>query len=783
MQPPNAAKGRRPPVLVVQTDDDPGSLARRLAAASSASGIDLRGGREPVLHEQLDGFARERIEAELPARRAAHREQQVVLSAAVEAAASAHGEVARFADTAAERRKQLLEGAFWCEGKRALAAELRAALAAAEAEEAAAAAALVEAHAAVEAATAQEAATRVAIDDAERQLLELDGAGRSEAELRRTLDVARQSAQEAAAAAEVAERRAAEVRADLADAEQALQEALADLTGLDAAGAADPAPVRDALRRLEQAPTVDADASSVRLAADLERLADELAALPPTVVGPDTAELEQAEAAAAEAHAHLDALRRPLAPHEPPPWWAELSRLHAAVVDAEAAAGSGFRSKAGRKRLEEALATERAFLEEIGYPSHLDALMSGGRTPGVAGRFGSQSVADAERAVEEAEHRLFELRVASNAATAVRRLRSDIGRVRALGGALLGTSADQVTADRLRQPRPDPDAVEALWAALAGVGIVDRLAGADDTARAWLAERADIDERRPACVAAVEAAEAHVAATAAPVPVAESDAADYLAAAEAARCEVDALEAELHRQADEAIDETARAALVESLRAHLRELEATLGSDAAAADAAAGAAAAHATAVERAEAVRAELAEVAERAAALASMIDPGSGAVGPADDLTDLGDLAAALRAEVANLDLAIAEGSRGVAGTAARLAAARAALASHQATPPQQPTPGDIAAALATLIGSDERHADVVVEPGSGFGPEGWEILLDELATLGATAPVAIVTADPAFVAWASEQPGRTVEVVSADAVDPGPSAADRIDRAQTF
>lgn len=763
-------------MLVVQTDEDPGPLARRLADAGQSSAIDLRGRREPLLPEHLEAHAREVIARDLPNRRAAYQAREDELAAAVDAAAATHHEAAHLADATAERRKRLLDGAFWSEGKRALVIELTASLAAAEDDIQATATRLADAIAAVDDATRLDTATRLAIDVAQRQLLELDLAGRSESELRRALETAQQSAREASAAAAVAERRAEELRADLVAAQDLAQQLRAELDGIDAARTIDPSVIATALRRFEDAPLVPADAASLRLADDLERLTAEAAALPPTPAGPSATDLDHAEATAAAAREHLEALRRPPVPHEPPPWWDELARLHAAVVDAEAAAGSGFRGKANRKRLEDALAAERAFLVEIGYPSHLDALMSGGRR---AARPGPLSIAEAEQAVVEAEQRLFELRSAFNVAAGARRVRSDLARVRALGGALLGLTGGQVTAELLRRHRIDPDATAALWEALAAAGVPTRSGNAAETATAWLLQRQADDGRRASVAAEADAAEARRVAAAALAAQADADAAEYVAAAATAAREVGVIEAELVERAESAIDPAERAARAESLRAEIASLEAGLGAEVRAAAAVAPARAAHGAAVERAESLRAELATFEEHARELAAQLDPVH--VDPADDLTDLGGLAVALRSEVSRLDLAITESGRGVAGAAARLAASRAALAAHQASGPHEPTAADIAAAAAALLGGDERPTDVLVEPGLGFGPDGWAVILDQLVAIGSRSPIALVVSDPAFVAWALEQ-GKRVGVVPARTVDPGLSTADRIDRAQT-
>jgi hypothetical protein len=764
-------------VLVVQTDEDPVPLARRLAAGGSS--IDLRGQREPLLPEHLEAHARQRIAEDLPARRTAHRARDAELAAAVQAAAAAHQAAAVHADAAAERRKSLLDGAFWCEGKRGLVIELSASLVEAEAAVDTTATRLAEGLAAVEAAAADDDAARSALEQARRELVELDLAGRSESELRRALETAQQSAREAASAAAVAERRTEELRAELASAGSRAAELRAELDAIDAARATDPSLIASALRRLEDAPLVPADAASLRLADDLERLAAEVAALPPAAPGAAAADLEQAEAEAARAREHLDALRRPPVPQEPPLWWDELARLHAAVVDAEAAAGSGFRGKAGRKRFEEALAAEHAFLVEIGYPSHLDALMSGGRKHGTT-RPGPLSIAEAEQAVVEAEQRLFELRGAANVAAAARRVRSDFARVRALGGALLGLTGTKVTPELLRRHRIDPAATAAVWEALAAAGVSTRSGNAIETATAWLVQRQATDGRRATLAKEADAAEALRVEAEAQVARGEADAAEYLEVADAARREVAALEGELADRAEVAVDPAERAALAESLRATISELEGRPAAGAEAEAAVAAVRAAHGTAVDRAEGIRSELATFASHAAELGAQLDPAT--VDPADDLADLGGLAVALRNEVSRLDLAVTESGRAVAGAAARLAASRAALAAHQAGGPADPSAADIAAAVVEILGGEERPTDVLVEPGHGFGPDGWEVLLDMLAAVGAAAPVAVVTADPAFAAWAAGQAGKVVEVVPGRSVDPGPSAADRIDRAQT-
>lgn len=768
-------------MTVVQTDDDPEVLARRLGNAPLGSAIDLRSKQEPLLPAELDDLARQKAQRQIAERRAHHRQREAELEAAVAEAATAHHDAVEATERIAERRKDLLDGAFWCEGKRALVRELADELEAADAAIDQAAGRIADAVAAVEAAAAQRRADEAEIESGHRHLIELDLAGRSEVELRRELETARQSTAEADAAAQIASTRTDEVRAQLEVTQQQAGALRVELDALTALLAADSGRVVAALRTAESAPLIEADPASLRLADDLERLQREVAALPPTPPGPEPTEIEAAEVAAATARERLDALKRPIAPAEPPPWWDELARLHAAVVDAESAAGAGFARKSTRRRLEEALAAERAFLDEIGYPSHLDALMSGGRAMG-AQRPGLLSVADAEQAVVDTEQHLFALQAAANAVAERRRLRSDLNRTRALGGALLG--GGDATPERLRQRRPDPAATERLLAALLAVGCNERAGTAIETAHVWLTKVSQASGRQPIVARELAAVEASVTELEAVVAGAEADAADYASVAVAAHRQVEVLAAELTTRAADTTDPAERRALAEAVRQRIAELERGLTEGVALAERALEAArAGHVSATAARDATAAQLTEFAQHTADLADRLQDGApdGASGDAD-LADLGDLAAALRSEVADLDLVLADTGRAVATAAAGLAHRRAALAAHQATGPGDPTAADIAEVLAEVLAAGVRATDLVVDPCRGLDHDGYQVVLDALTALGTDAPVIVLSADSAFIAWAIEQPARLVEVVSGRSVDPGLSTADRIDRAQS-
>lgn len=374
-------------------------------------------------------------------------------------------------------------------------------VAAAEAAEVEAETGLAAAEARVADVAEQRAAAEEVLVEARRQLAALEAAGSAENDVRRSLERAGQAAREADAAAAAGRQRVERCSAEVAAAAVRSTAAVETLAMLRAVAEGDPVAVSTALAAFEATP-------------------------PPTDPGRT---LEEAQRAATAARAAFEAARQPLE-HVNPPWWDHLAALHAAVVDAESGLRGRFGRSGSQRRLEEAMAAERAFLVEIGQPSHLDALMSGGRS---GDRRDPAVLEAATDALAEAE--------------------AEVGRVRAAHVA-----------------------AAALTAAL-GVDSAPREVLAV-LARAWLAEHRRIDGELAAAEAERGSAAGALSDRQSALAGARAALVDLEAAAADARHQVEVLEAELGNRVGPVGDLADPAAATSAMRDRIGALESRISS-------------------------------------------------------------------------------------------------------------------------------------------------------------------------------------------------------------
>ena len=750
-----------PPLLIVRAEGDGVALARDLASQHAGPGIDLRPSGEPVLPQEIAATARA-IAAEQPARNLdSRRRREDALLVALEEAKAAHQAAREEVGGRSATHHQVLSTATWCEERAETAAALSAVLFEAERELAAARERFAEAEARVLAVNEQQAAAEAVLEEAQRQLLELDVAGQTENEVRRSLESANNTAREANAAAEAARARADETAAALASAQERLVELEQEREELLRIAEVDPAPVARALDRVVNTPLVDPDPATLTLADDLERRLADLDALGPAHASPTKDELTAAEAAVGAARGAVEELRRPT-PSKPPSWWDELSALHADVVDAEAAAGAKRARSSSRKRLEEALAAERALLDKLGYPSHLDALLSGGRPAGAG--LDPNALPQAQEMLAAAEGRLHALYDADAAAVNHRRMRSDVLRMRALGAALLGLATSEVTPERLRQRRPDPTVTDHLVAALRVAGSEPDDTLLADRARAWLSARETASTRLRSVDQEIQAVTGRTRSLTVDTEAANATAEERAAAARTARRQVEVLEAEMVNRMRPAADPATRAATAAAIRDHIAALEARITaakSDAESGQTAASTALASATA--RFDNARRDTDDLARRAA-LAARLLPNGHETGD-QLLSDLGSLADALREQYKSIDESLGDLADAVATAATAEAELAASLAELRAGSADDPEPIDHADALHRLLDPANRTSDVVLDPVSGFRGDAREPILEALVELGRARPIVVVDLDDDLGAWALGLESGVAALVSAD------------------
>lgn len=750
-----------PPLLIVRAEGDGVALARDLAAQRAGPGIDLRHTGEPILPGEIGAVARA-IAAEHPARNLeSRRRREDDLLVQLEAAKAAHLAAREDVGSRSATHHQLLSSATWCEERAETAAALSAVLFDAERELEVARERLAEAEARVAAVNEQQAAAESVLEEAQRQLLELDVAGQTENEVRRSLESANQTAREANAAADLARSRADELAASLRDVQDHVVELERERDTLLRIAEVDPVPVARALDRVVNTPLVDPSDATLTLADDLERRLRDLDALGPAHPAPAPEELTAAEAAVAAGRGAVDELRRPT-PSKTPDWWEELAALHAEVVDAEAAAGAKRARASARKRLEDALAAERELLDKLGYPSHLDALLSGGRPSGST--LDPHALPQAQEMLAAAEARLHALYDADAAAANHRRIRADILRMRALGAALLGLTPGDIDPSRLRQLRPDPTVADALAATLLASGAEPDDAALVDRARAWLAARETASSRLREVDQELRAATDRIRALASDTDGANATAEELASNARTARRQVEVLEAEMVNRMRPAADPATRAATAAAIRDHIAALEARIAT--AKSEAETGhttASTVLAAATSRFDNARRDTDDLARRAVLAARLLPNG---IDNGDQLlSDLGALADALREEYKSLDESLGDLADAVGSAAATEGGLAASLAELRAGSAEDPEPIDHADALRRLLDPATRTSDVVLDPADGLREDARGPVLDALVDLARQRPIVVVDVENDLGEWALGLESGVAALVSAD------------------
>ena len=567
----------------------------------------------------------------------------------------------------------------------------------------------------LEAVNEQQAAAEAVLEEAQRQLLELDVAGRTENEVRRELETANHQARSAESEVDGTRRHLESLQSELNATRGQLDDI--DQQGVDLRFIVDtdPEPVRRAIDRVEHAPLVDPDDATLTLANDLERRLADLADAGTPPPAPDPEEVTAAEATVMAAREVLDQLRNP-EPKSAPEWWDELSRLHAEVVDAEAAIGSRRGRAAAQRRHEEAVAAERALLERLGFASHLDALLAGSRSTSAS--LDPQAIPTAQDALSHAEVRLHGLYDADALATTYKRTRSDIVRMRALGAALLGVLPSDVTPERLRQLRPDPNVADELAAVLASAGSEPDGQSLVDRGRRWLAERESAAHRLGSLDAERARLTARVDALLPQIEMATSEVERTDSAARNARRRVEVLEAEMVDRHAAGLRPATRAATAAALRDHVSALEARITAAKSEAEGKQSVASKGLSAATvRFDQARRDTDDLSRRAT-LAARLLPERAEL-PDDLLSDLGSLAAALRHEYQALDDTLGSLADGVAAAAEREAELSAALSDLRALDADEPSPSTRPMPFAGSSTPSSAPATSCSTPRSASGP----------------------------------------------------------------
>ena len=747
-------------VVRAEAGTDASELAHRLAAALglTGDGVDLRAaGSAPVV-----------LDAEDVRRAAVER----TVAAYDERAAALDRAVAHRAELAS-RRTHLLERAEWCESTASAARTLAAARAGADA-------AVAEARNEVELAAArrdrvaeQRAAARAALEEAALELESLDGAAMDENGVRRQLETATRNERDAAAALAAAEAALQSLQARLAELDETRDELCATRDALVSAeqrADADPEveqAVAEALALYDElAEHGGPDQRAVALGRNLDAVEAEREELRRRLPEPPTdAQIQGAEADVAAARRRVDNAKAAAASFSgpPPPWWVELNSLHAQVVDAETALQTaGLRKGAIRKRYEDAVAAERARLDELGFDGYLDALTSGGRLPADRAK-DDEAIVRESVALAHAEETLEQLWEHRRVGAPLVDVRDEYRRLLGEATTLLACDPAGRAVELLRNhPVVPADVVADLAYALRRTGVSTAGVGVAAAARSWLAARAsasdpgrleEIDRRLADVRAERDAAEQAVA----PATAAVEEAA---AAATTAARAVATLEGELRARAGDDSRLLDRAMAARSLRDQVEAVEARLAqaeSDALEAWAATGDRLA-AVEAER-DRLEQELQDLTRRANRAAAELPPPRR---PAFDLVaGMVPLAGALRAEASTVADVLAEADAVVAAAEAVAGAG-----------PDQPTTDDLVDGLLAVVADARTRTKgpvVLAEPLARVRVAATEAVFDALASATVDGPAIVVTSNLDVVGWAIGLPATDGSLVAARSLDP--------------
>jgi hypothetical protein len=600
----------------------------------------------------------------------------------------------------------------------------------------------------------QRSAAAHAIEEADRELGELAPMGMDESALRRELEAAGRAVQEAREAHDGAVRVLAEGQAE-ADELRRRQHELAGTmaTGPDGLDPEALVAVRKALEALQGASMlngVDRQAQALAEAwADLS--ADLVDHVEPTGQRPTETELRAARQRVEEASATLEALQAAPKARLSAGARVALDDAHAAVLAAEERTGRRVGAGAARQRLVEARAHEQALLDEHGFATYLDVVLSVGRT----GADDSLRFA-AERAHVEAVRALQSIEQVGAPSPELLYLESERERLRTHIVELLGVDPGDRTAELLRQHRTVPaELLRDLVGALSRAGVEPVGLSAGDAAVALLESQAELS-----------AIGARQAALAVEVPAAQSEVDRTAEGLQMAERSVTAFEGELSVRAGGEMTRMQRFAAAEQLRAQVEAVHATLATAEAEAQTAVDVAA-QAVTVAEGEYDRAAdaLADRARHARQLAEELPIDDRPEGdPLSTLTELADAlgghAAVLQPEMDSAERAFTEAAVQMdeAETAVRLVSAGA----------DGPQVEDLTESLDELLtAAADLPVVLLEEPLVGLATEDRQLLLQVVLDRSADRQLALLTEDPEVLGWAIELPIDTAMAVPAEAL----------------
>jgi hypothetical protein len=432
----------------------------------------------------------------------------------------------------------------------------------------------------------QRAAAAAAIEDADRELADLEGAQLDETGLRREAEAANGAVQVAARAVGAAQAELArleERRAEVVAASEAAVDARSRVDTALETPVVDDTRVRDALQAIEGAAAShigDLSAPGPELAEEIsaaQAALDRALAAAGPLPNPDALARAEAEVQAAQ-QALLDLDEAGRTGSLSPEARAEIDAIHDAVLQAEDRAERGVGRNAARRRLEQLRAEEQELLAKHGYDSHLDVVLSGGRPGGGGIRLA------VEQRVQSAREHLETARLAARGTDEVIAARAALDELVTRGTELVAVDPADRLLDLLdAHPAAPHELVTELADALAAVGVRPVATPLVHAATTWLAEQgelhgarrrgrdqvADLDAEIVRCTDALEQLTRDIEAATANCERSGRE-------LDAARRRVANLEAELSARAGEDARRLQRMAAAEQLRSQVDAVSATL---------------------------------------------------------------------------------------------------------------------------------------------------------------------------------------------------------------
>lgn len=610
----------------------------------------------------------------------------------------------------------------------------------------------------------REAAART-IEDAARQLRDLEISELDESTLRRELENANQALQEAEQAhAEALDNLRAleqQAAARAATRDHILQERAALVARLEAP-LPDTRPIREALEAFDaDTQPGEPDLVARELAREWLEVDGELerieGALPDPPSPEEIAAAERRLAQIDQTIAELESADRQ--PALPPEVRDEIEAAHEAVLQAEEDVDRSGGHEDDLARLQHAREVEHAVLQQYGFETYLDVILSGPRPEEDA----QAELLDALRARRVAEDTLASLRAAAEPPAIVTTLRARRDRIYREAAELLGCDPGNNVAELLyAHPVVPPNRTRDLAAALAAQGIHPSGVSVREAAVAWLIEQDQELALREECRRDIERLDRDLESLDEQDERGRFEYENMQAVASAAHADVGAtlhrvrtLEDELNARATQDERRLQRIAAAEQLRAQiaavseaLEQSEAEYKSTLAAAEAAV--AAAEAT-VERATAA---LSDAVRRLRRISESLPPALRPRAGDDPLGELPRLRETLAAEVERAEVALASANEDLERARRDIEETQAQLDDHLAVvPTEDVTEDDMRQALLDLVGTGDTP--VVLDDPFVEEPDVRPALLDQLVTASERRPVVLLTDEPDVLGWAISLP----------------------------